>query len=520
MATKGPPPSAAASSVPSAVPAPPVMSQKYPPLLDDFDSDSDLSELSDDSLSDCSLDSDDSCADIDAMTPVEQAEYETFGAEYKGPVLPDEDAAKLLVLMCHASTCPCNHKNEKARDVCQSTKYMMLHIRDCPGTTSTYDVCPFPWCRKAKHLLYHLVSCRKPKECAICSPKSLPKGFSTLVGLNAHRFKKRREKMVAAIKAANSAARKSRPSSGQSKKSSGKSSQSRNSSVSAAARKTSQAKKATTSTTSKTGHNAAPKSGAATTSKAGSAAPPKSAPPPRKPVPDVKPEQPNMSDLMATAALAASASENSVSTTALAESIAAQMPHHLTGDMDVSIPGPDGVNKVEAATTKAHATSTAVLTSGTAAPPAASTTVPVTAATAENKTAPLKQDPVPKQVATNPAPPAPTASVKHPPAPTVPLPTAAANPASAPSQTTPTVPPVPIKKEERQINAPGQGTVAATKEVTTQPPASSAKKTEATSNTVQTATTKVDSDGDVKMESPPMPSEKRGSAADVVQVGG
>lgn len=135
------------------------------------------------------------------MTPAERAEHETFGKEYEGPVLSEDHAAKLLILMGHASTCPCQHKSEKHRDVCRSTKYMMLHVRDCPGTTSTCDVCPFPWCRKVKHLLYHLVSCKDPDQCAICSPKDLPKGLQGLVGLNAHRNKKHRERLIAMVKA-------------------------------------------------------------------------------------------------------------------------------------------------------------------------------------------------------------------------------------------------------------------------------------------------------------------------------
>jgi hypothetical protein len=73
----------------------------------DSDSDSDLSELSDGSLSDCSYDSDDSITDLQPMTPAEEAEHESFGDDYKGPVLLDDDSSRLLVLMAHASTCPC-----------------------------------------------------------------------------------------------------------------------------------------------------------------------------------------------------------------------------------------------------------------------------------------------------------------------------------------------------------------------------------------------------------------------------
>jgi hypothetical protein len=170
------------------------------PILDS-ESDSDLSELSDDDISIGSLKAAELEADIQSMTPAERAEHETFGDEYEGPRLSDEHASKLLILMGHASTCPCHHKSEKEKDICRSTKYMMLHVRDCPGTTSTFDVCPFPWCRKVKHLLYHLVSCTEPDQCPICSPKNLPKGLEGLVGLNAHRMKEHRERMIAAAKA-------------------------------------------------------------------------------------------------------------------------------------------------------------------------------------------------------------------------------------------------------------------------------------------------------------------------------
>lgn len=63
----------------------------------------------------------------------------------------------------------------------------MLHVRDCPGTTASFDVCPFPWCRKVKHLLYHLVSCSDPNSCAICSNVNLNRNMRRLHGLNNHR---------------------------------------------------------------------------------------------------------------------------------------------------------------------------------------------------------------------------------------------------------------------------------------------------------------------------------------------
>ncbi|KAG7353113.1 TAZ zinc finger domain protein [Nitzschia inconspicua] len=170
-------------------------------------SDTDLSELSDDDMSLGSLNTDDSESDFQSMSPAEQAEHETFGSEYNGPCLPDEHANRLLILMGHASTCPCQHRSHQHQEICKSTKYMMLHVRDCPGTTATLDVCPFPWCRKVKHLLYHLVSCQDPDACQICSQNYVSKNMKDLVGLNAHRMKRYRQKMIAAAKAAMEASR-------------------------------------------------------------------------------------------------------------------------------------------------------------------------------------------------------------------------------------------------------------------------------------------------------------------------
>lgn len=80
----------------------------------------------------------------------------------------------------------------------------MLHVRDCTGLLSNGDVCPFPWCRKVKHLLYHLVSCEKGKQCSICCPEKLPSNLLALTGLNRHRREKFRErtKALAAVAAA------------------------------------------------------------------------------------------------------------------------------------------------------------------------------------------------------------------------------------------------------------------------------------------------------------------------------
>ncbi|GMI15433.1 hypothetical protein TrLO_g6584 [Triparma laevis f. longispina] len=89
-------------------------------------------------------------------------------ANYEGPRMSQKEAARLVVLLNHARNCPGQHKSDKHREVCQSSKFMLLHVRDCTGTTSFEDPCPYPWCRKVKHLLFHLLSCEKPDECEIC----------------------------------------------------------------------------------------------------------------------------------------------------------------------------------------------------------------------------------------------------------------------------------------------------------------------------------------------------------------
>lgn len=42
-------------------------------------------------------------------------------------------ASRLLVLMSHARTCPGRHANPQHAEVCRSTKFLMLHMRDCTG---------------------------------------------------------------------------------------------------------------------------------------------------------------------------------------------------------------------------------------------------------------------------------------------------------------------------------------------------------------------------------------------------
>ena len=73
---------------------------------------------------------------------------------------------------------------------------MMLHVRDCPGTTPSRDVCPYPWCRKMKHLLYHLVSCSAGSGCKTCNSNELNGNLQALRGLNFHRIQKRRREYL------------------------------------------------------------------------------------------------------------------------------------------------------------------------------------------------------------------------------------------------------------------------------------------------------------------------------------
>jgi hypothetical protein len=83
-------------------------------------SDIDLSDLSDDDLlSDDSVGSDDS-----DMSLGEKAEIEKFGDEYQGPKLPEESSSRLLLLMLHASTCPCRY-------VCVCRKVARIFGRKC-----------------------------------------------------------------------------------------------------------------------------------------------------------------------------------------------------------------------------------------------------------------------------------------------------------------------------------------------------------------------------------------------------
>jgi hypothetical protein len=154
--------------------------------------------------------------------------------------------------------CSPRHKNRNHHAVCQNVKYIMLHIRDCPGTLTVYpplptegdienkgeqatqphedlsrpgtgfsasitqgkddstndnktddtnvaqpppstEHCPFPWCRPMKHLLHHLINCSSGRACRMCHPKAISDNMATLTSLNSHRRQKRRLVLKAAI---------------------------------------------------------------------------------------------------------------------------------------------------------------------------------------------------------------------------------------------------------------------------------------------------------------------------------
>jgi hypothetical protein len=101
--------------------------------------------------------------------------------------------------MSNSSLFLVRHNNEAQKEICLSTKLMMMHVRDCPGTTATFDVCPYPWCRKTKHLLYHLVSCEDPESCDICSPVDISYNLRALKGLNEFRKDRIKERFCTPI---------------------------------------------------------------------------------------------------------------------------------------------------------------------------------------------------------------------------------------------------------------------------------------------------------------------------------
>jgi len=98
-----------------------------------------------------------------------------------------EEGAKLLTLMCHARTCTGLHKSIQHANVCKSTKFLMLHIRDCSSNDFQSCLCKFSWCRPGKRMLDHLTHCYDSASCVVCSPTSIPAAYAQLRAINASR---------------------------------------------------------------------------------------------------------------------------------------------------------------------------------------------------------------------------------------------------------------------------------------------------------------------------------------------
>jgi TAZ zinc finger len=111
----------------------------------------------------------------------QEEEDHPFGTEGS---LEFEEASKLLVLMCHARTCTGVHTSAKHSEICKSTKFLMLHIRDCNGIDIYGNDCKFPWCTPCKRMLKHLTRCYEPTKCSICNPFTLPESYRQLQTIN------------------------------------------------------------------------------------------------------------------------------------------------------------------------------------------------------------------------------------------------------------------------------------------------------------------------------------------------
>jgi hypothetical protein len=116
-------------------------------------------------------------------------------------LLAREEASKLLVLMCHARSCTGRHSSPQHAEICQSTKFLMLHLRDC-----TSPECSQAWCSPCKKMIKHLTKCANPTTCSVCNPwlvmihfkklvyngfffdRLLPNSYLQLQSLNAEKF--------------------------------------------------------------------------------------------------------------------------------------------------------------------------------------------------------------------------------------------------------------------------------------------------------------------------------------------
>lgn len=101
--------------------------------------------------------------------------------------LTREQATRLLVLMSHARTCSGEHESEELSEVCCSAKFLMLHVRDCPGVDICGNVCRYSWCQPTKKMLRHLTRCFEPATCGVCCAASVSDSFAHLCKLNNNR---------------------------------------------------------------------------------------------------------------------------------------------------------------------------------------------------------------------------------------------------------------------------------------------------------------------------------------------
>ena len=79
--------------------------------------------------------------------------------------------------MEHCATCRSRHTDKGGQTVCDNVKFMMLHARDCQGTSNDGNPCNRAWCVKVKNLAIHLAMCPFAWNCKICTPS----GDSTTV---------------------------------------------------------------------------------------------------------------------------------------------------------------------------------------------------------------------------------------------------------------------------------------------------------------------------------------------------
>jgi len=116
----------------------------------------------------------------------EEIKRDAFPFDSEGCLTTDH-AKRLLVLMSHARTCSGEHKSDELSEVCRSTKFLMLHVRDCPGVDVSGCTCRYSWCQPTKKMLRHLTRCFQPTTCGVCCAASVSDSFAHLCKLNNNR---------------------------------------------------------------------------------------------------------------------------------------------------------------------------------------------------------------------------------------------------------------------------------------------------------------------------------------------